>query len=85
MCRFKCYKIECIQVLNILVSVTSEVETNIVAVERLKEYSMIEQEASWISSDNRPRRPGRKSEWWSLKTMAYATERTLPWWSKTSP
>ena len=29
-------------------------ETNIVAVERLKEYSMIEQEAPWIWPDNRP-------------------------------
>ena len=54
MFRFKYYKIEYIQVLNYLVRATAEVETNIVAVERLKEYSMIEQEASWISSDNRP-------------------------------
>ena len=33
---------------------TAEVETNIVAVERLKEYSNLEQEAPWIWPDNRP-------------------------------
>ena len=33
---------------------TAEVETNIVAVERLKEYSMLEQEAPWIRPDNCP-------------------------------
>ena len=54
MFRFKYYKIEYIQVLNYLVRATAEVETNIVAVERLKEYSMIEQEAPWIWPDNRP-------------------------------
>ena len=37
-----------------MVRQTAEVETNIVAVERLKEYSMIEQEAPWIWPDNRP-------------------------------
>ena len=42
------------QVLNWLVRQTAEVETNIVAVERLKEYSNLEQEAPWIWPDNRP-------------------------------
>ena len=50
----KKHKIEPIQVLNGLVRLTAEVETDIVAVERLKEYSMIEQEAPWIWPDNRP-------------------------------
>merc|ERR1712203_613419 len=48
------YSLSVTQVLNWLVRQTAEVETNIVAVERLKEYSMIEQEAPWIWPDNRP-------------------------------
>ena len=50
----KIQKAKPIQVLNYLVGQTAEVETNIVAVERLKEYSMTEQEAPWIWPDNRP-------------------------------
>ena len=43
-----------IQVLNWLVRQTAEVETNIVAVERLKEYSMLELEAPWVFPESRP-------------------------------
>lgn len=41
------------QTLNWLVRMTSELETNIVAVERVSEYSVLENEASWVT-DNRP-------------------------------
>lgn len=39
-----------------LVRMTTDVETNIVAVERIKEYSeKLEQEADWVGKDHRPR------------------------------
>ncbi|AWP14018.1 putative canalicular multispecific organic anion transporter 1 isoform 3 [Scophthalmus maximus] len=41
------------QVLNWLVRMNSELETNVVAVERVDEYTGIEKEAEWIN-DNRP-------------------------------
>uniref|UniRef100_A0A8C3NY64 Canalicular multispecific organic anion transporter 2 n=2 Tax=Cyanoderma ruficeps TaxID=181631 RepID=A0A8C3NY64_9PASS len=40
--------------LNWMVRMTSELETNIVAVERIKEYSETETEAPWIIEDKRP-------------------------------
>jgi ABC-type multidrug transport system fused ATPase/permease subunit len=43
-----------VQVLNWLVRQTAEVETNIVAVERIKEYSMVDQEAPWWFPEERP-------------------------------
>lgn len=42
------------QVLNWLVRMTSDVETNIVAVERIKEYAEIEQEAVWDHEGSKP-------------------------------
>ena len=48
------YAISVTQVLNWLVRMTSDVETNIVAVERIKEYSEIKNEASWTSSEPPP-------------------------------
>jgi len=41
------YALQVTQTLNWLVRMTSEVETNIVAVERLDEYSKVESEAAW--------------------------------------
>ncbi|XP_062527521.1 multidrug resistance-associated protein 1 isoform X1 [Bombyx mori] len=41
------YALQITQTLNWLVRMTSEVETNIVAVERIKEYAETEQEAAW--------------------------------------
>ncbi|XP_019491823.1 PREDICTED: canalicular multispecific organic anion transporter 1 [Hipposideros armiger] len=41
------------QTLNWLVRMTSEIETNIVAVERINEYINVENEAPWVT-DNRP-------------------------------
>eukprot|EP00090_Calanus_glacialis_P002437 TRINITY_DN11824_c0_g1_i1.p1 TRINITY_DN11824_c0_g1~~TRINITY_DN11824_c0_g1_i1.p1 ORF type:complete len:1639 (-),score=332.95 TRINITY_DN11824_c0_g1_i1:544-5460(-) len=45
------YALQVTQTLNWLVRMTSEVETNIVAVERLDEYSQIETEADWEKSE----------------------------------
>ncbi|XP_026315306.1 multidrug resistance-associated protein 1 isoform X2 [Hyposmocoma kahamanoa] len=48
------YALQITQTLNWLVRMTSEVETNIVAVERIKEYAETEKEAEW----NLPNGPG---------------------------
>lgn len=48
------YSLQITQTLTWLVRMTSDVETNIVGVERIKEYSEITQEAPWIYPDNRP-------------------------------
>ncbi|XP_061693084.1 canalicular multispecific organic anion transporter 1 isoform X2 [Syngnathoides biaculeatus] len=47
------YSLNVTQTLNWLVRMTSELETNIVAVERVTEYSVIENEAKWVT-DTRP-------------------------------
>lgn len=47
------YALQVTQTLNWLVRMTSDVETNIVAVERIKEYGEIPQEASWVNPDFR--------------------------------
>uniref|UniRef100_A0A9J8BTP6 Uncharacterized protein n=1 Tax=Cyprinus carpio carpio TaxID=630221 RepID=A0A9J8BTP6_CYPCA len=47
------YALNVTQTLNWLVRMTSELETNIVAVERVREYAEIKNEAPWITS-NRP-------------------------------
>ncbi|XP_049455616.1 canalicular multispecific organic anion transporter 1 [Epinephelus fuscoguttatus] len=47
------YALNVTQTLNWLVRMTSELETNIVAVERVSEYSELENEAKWIT-DKRP-------------------------------
>uniref|UniRef100_A0A672K344 Canalicular multispecific organic anion transporter 1-like n=1 Tax=Sinocyclocheilus grahami TaxID=75366 RepID=A0A672K344_SINGR len=47
------YALSMTQILNWLVRMTSELETNIVAVERVREYAEIKNEAPWITS-NRP-------------------------------
>lgn len=50
------YALQITQTLNWLVRMTSDVETNIVAVERIKEYGEVEQEAAWdVPSYNVPR------------------------------
>ncbi|KAJ8730882.1 hypothetical protein PYW08_002295 [Mythimna loreyi] len=51
------YALQITQTLNWLVRMTSEVETNIVAVERIKEYAETEQEAAWNVS------PGPPASW----------------------
>ncbi|CAB3223722.1 unnamed protein product [Arctia plantaginis] len=48
------YALQITQTLNWLVRMTSEVETNIVAVERIKEYAETDQEAAWV----KPSGPG---------------------------
>ena len=53
------YAMQVTQTLNWLVRMTSDVETNIVAVERIKEYSETPQEAVWVN-DSKPRPP---KEW----------------------
>ncbi|XP_026080611.1 canalicular multispecific organic anion transporter 1-like isoform X1 [Carassius auratus] len=47
------YALNVTQTLNWLVRMTSELETNIVAVERVREYAEIKNEAPWVTS-NRP-------------------------------
>ncbi|KAL0964216.1 hypothetical protein UPYG_G00320960 [Umbra pygmaea] len=47
------YALNVTQTLNWLVRMTSELETNIVAVERISEYTKLENEADWVS-DKRP-------------------------------
>uniref|UniRef100_A0A671YDR5 ATP-binding cassette, sub-family C (CFTR/MRP), member 2 n=1 Tax=Sparus aurata TaxID=8175 RepID=A0A671YDR5_SPAAU len=47
------YALNVTQTLNWLVRMTSELETNIVAVERVSEYSELENEAKWVT-DTRP-------------------------------
>ncbi|XP_070772711.1 ATP-binding cassette sub-family C member 2 isoform X2 [Enoplosus armatus] len=47
------YSLNVTQTLNWLVRMTSELETNIVAVERVSEYSEVENEAKWVT-DTRP-------------------------------
>ena len=52
------YALSITQILNWLIRMVSEVETNIVAVERLKEYTDLQKEAEWNIEATRP-----KSEW----------------------
>ncbi|KAG7280285.1 hypothetical protein CRUP_026826 [Coryphaenoides rupestris] len=48
------YALNVTQILNWLVMMTSELETNIVAVERVSEYSELENEADWFSATPPP-------------------------------
>nr|XP_033816968.1 canalicular multispecific organic anion transporter 2 isoform X2 [Geotrypetes seraphini] len=48
------YALQVTMSLNWMVRMTSDLETNIVAVERVKEYSETETEAPWIVEDKRP-------------------------------
>ncbi|XP_015175310.1 PREDICTED: multidrug resistance-associated protein 1 isoform X7 [Polistes dominula] len=48
------YSLQITQTLNWLVRMTSDVETNIVAVERIKEYSETPQEAPWVVPETAP-------------------------------
>ncbi|KAK3091915.1 hypothetical protein FSP39_023706 [Pinctada imbricata] len=48
------YALNVTQTLNWLVRMTTELETNIVAVERVKEYSETPTEAAWVLEDNKP-------------------------------
>ncbi|XP_071542397.1 multidrug resistance-associated protein 1-like isoform X3 [Panulirus ornatus] len=48
------YALSVTQTLNWLVRMTSDVETNIVAVERIKEYTETQQEAPWEVTNNQP-------------------------------
>ncbi|XP_014222077.1 multidrug resistance-associated protein 1 isoform X2 [Trichogramma pretiosum] len=48
------YALQITQTLNWLVRMTSDVETNIVAVERIKEYGETPQEAAWNKPENDP-------------------------------
>ncbi|NXA48635.1 MRP3 protein, partial [Nothocercus julius] len=48
------YALQVTMALNWMVRMTSDLETNIVAVERIKEYSETETEAPWVIEDRRP-------------------------------
>jgi ABC-type multidrug transport system fused ATPase/permease subunit len=49
------YALNITETLNFAVRQISELETNIVSVERLKEYSEVDSEAEWVVKDHRPR------------------------------
>ncbi|XP_061083514.1 ATP-binding cassette sub-family C member 2-like [Conger conger] len=49
------YALNVTQTLNWLVRMTSELETNIVAVERVNEYAEIENEAPWVTDNHPPK------------------------------
>ncbi|KAL7641498.1 UNVERIFIED_CONTAM: hypothetical protein RMT77_007369 [Armadillidium vulgare] len=48
------YALQVTQVLTFLVRITSDVETNIVSVERIREYTKLPQEAPWEIKDQKP-------------------------------
>ena len=48
------YALTVTQTLNWMVRMTSELETNVVSVERIKEYTEVETEAEWIIPESRP-------------------------------
>ncbi|XP_055346894.1 uncharacterized protein LOC129594288 [Paramacrobiotus metropolitanus] len=48
------YALNVTQILNMMVRVASELEANIVSVERIQEYTEIEQEAPWVIESKRP-------------------------------
>lgn len=48
------YSLNVTETLNFAVRQISELETNIVSVERLKEYSEVESEAEWVVKEHRP-------------------------------
>ncbi|KAI6196585.1 Multidrug resistance protein mrp-7 [Aphelenchoides besseyi] len=48
------YALNITDTMNLAVRQVSELETNIVSVERLKEYSEVDSEASWVVESNRP-------------------------------
>ncbi|XP_059614039.1 multidrug resistance-associated protein 1-like [Phlebotomus argentipes] len=48
------YALQTTQVLNFMVRMTAEVETNIVAIERMEEYSHVEKEAEWEKGERDP-------------------------------
>uniref|UniRef100_A0A1B0D0A2 ABC-type glutathione-S-conjugate transporter n=1 Tax=Phlebotomus papatasi TaxID=29031 RepID=A0A1B0D0A2_PHLPP len=48
------YALQTTQVLNFMVRMTAEVETNIVAIERMEEYSDVEKEAEWEKGERDP-------------------------------
>lgn len=45
------YALQITQILSWLVMITSEVETNIVAIERMEEYANLPKEAPWIKGE----------------------------------
>lgn len=48
------YSLHIISSLNMIVRMSSEIETNIVGVERIHEYSLLKPEASWTNIENKP-------------------------------
>ena len=60
------YSLNVTQVLNWLVRMTADVETNIVAVERITEYQEISQEAPWVDPEKRP-----QAEWPEVGNVSF--------------
>jgi ABC-type multidrug transport system fused ATPase/permease subunit len=48
------YAMQVTQILNLLVRMTSDIETNIVSVERINEYAQLKSEAPWEIPENKP-------------------------------
>ncbi|CAH1990666.1 unnamed protein product [Acanthoscelides obtectus] len=64
------YALQITQTLNWLVRMTSDVETNIVAVERIKEYAEAPQEAPWVIPEKTP--PSRWPDQGSVEFKNYS-------------
>ena len=48
------YSLQLMQILNFFIRMASELESNVVSVERVKEYSEIATEADWVVEGSRP-------------------------------
>ena len=79
------YALSVTQVLSWLVRLVSEMESNIVSVERIKEYSEVENEAPWVIDNVRPDKEWppkgqihfkeyqtRCESFWDMPFMSYA-------------
>ncbi|XP_077285787.1 multidrug resistance-associated protein 1-like [Arctopsyche grandis] len=73
------YALQITRLLNLLVRMTSDAETNIVAVERIKEYGEIKQEAPWEISKTAPNQD------WPLKGQVTIEKLNMRYRSTTRP
>jgi ABC-type multidrug transport system fused ATPase/permease subunit len=77
------YALSVTQTLNWLVRMTSELETNIVAVERLKEYSETKCEAKWeLESDKKNSKIGLQMPVLNSRMSTPDIGKDCPWFSK---
>ncbi|CAD5119335.1 DgyrCDS7955 [Dimorphilus gyrociliatus] len=72
------YALNITQVLNWLVRMSSELETNIVAVERIKEYSDLPSEASWESNNLKNRKDWPENGEIDINNFSLRYDKSLP-------